>query len=114
MNRVVLTLATAVLSGSLLAQENPTTPRSARVRIIQGPAIELATEYLTIVRWTTNNPGGSPVHYGIVHYGTHPSDLAETAESPVRLNPNHSYTVFRVRMDGLKRGTTYYYKVDSM
>ena len=55
-----------------------------------------------------------PVHYGVVHYGTDPGDLSQTAKSPIRLNPGHSVTVFRVRMDGLKPETTYYYTVDSM
>jgi hypothetical protein len=114
MNRVALILATAVLSGRLLSQESPTTPRAARVRIIRGPTIELATEYLTIIRWTTNNPGGSPMHYGIVHYGLSPSRLNEIARSPVRLNPGHSTTVFRVRLDHLKARATFYFTVDSM
>ena len=69
---------------------------------------------MAIVRWTSDNPGGSPEHYGVVHYGTDPKNLSETARSPIRLNPTHSYTVFRVRIDGLKPRTTYYYKVDSM
>ncbi len=114
MNRVLLILATSVLSGSLLAQKSPTTLKAARVRIIQGPTIELATDYLTIIRWTTNNPGGSPVHYGIVHYGTNPNRLIETAKSPIRLNPDHASAVFRVRLDNLKARTTYYFRVDSM
>ena len=114
MNRVLLILAISVLSGSLLAQESPTTPKAARVRIIQGPTIELAREQLTIIRWTTNNPGGSPVHYGIVHYGADPRGLSETAKSPIRLNPGHASTVFRVRIDGLRPRTTYYYTVDSI
>ena len=114
MNRVLLILAISVLSGSLLAQESPTTPKAARVRIIQGPTIELAREQLTIIRWTTNNPGGSPVHYGIVQYGTDPRGLSETAKSPIRLNPGHASTVFRVRIDGLRPRTTYYYTVDSI
>ena len=114
MNRVLLILAISVLSGSLLAQESPTTPKAARVRIIQGPTIELARDQLTIIRWTTNNPGGSPVHYGIVHYGTDPRGLSETAKSPIRLNPGHASTVFRVRIDGLRPRTTYYYTVDSI
>jgi phosphodiesterase/alkaline phosphatase D-like protein len=37
-----------------------------------------------------------------------------TAKSHIRLNPTHSYTVFRVRVEGLAPNTTYYYKVDSM
>ena len=96
------------------AQVSPTTPKAESVRITQGPEIERADPYLTIVRWTANNPGGSPEHYGVVHYGTNPKDLSQTAKSPIRLNPGHSDTVFRVRIDGLQPGTTYYYKVDSM
>jgi hypothetical protein len=114
MNKVLLITAISVLGGSLFAQESPTTPKAAQVRITQGPEVELAKQHLTIIRWTTNNPGGSPVHYGIVHYGTDPKDLSQTAKSPLRLNPDHSSTVFRVRMDNLKPRTTYYYTVDSM
>src|SRR3979411_233748 len=114
MNRVLLILGIAVLSGSLLAQESPTTPRAKRVQIIEGPKIELAREQFTIIRWTTNNPGGSPVHYGVVHYGTDRNGLTETAKSPIRLNPDRASTVFRVRLDNLRAGTTYYYRVDSV
>jgi len=114
MNRVLLILGIAVLSGSLLAQESPTTPKAKRVQIIQGPKVELAREHLTIIRWTTNNPGGSLVHYGVVHYGTDRNGLTETAKSPIRLNPDHASTVFRVRLDDLRAETTYYYRVDSM
>src|SRR5229473_4445157 len=114
MNKVLLTLSIMVLSGSLLAQESPTTPKAARVQIIQGPEIALAKDWFTVIRWTTNNPGGSPVHYGIVHYGTGPKDLSQTAKNPIRLNPNHSSTVFRVHLYNLKPRTTYYYRVDSI
>jgi len=107
-------VAISVFSGSLSAQESPTTSKAAQVRITQGPKIELAKEHLTIINWTTNNPGGSPVHYGIVHYGTDPKSLIKTAKSPIRLNPDHSSTVFRVRLDNLEPQTTYYYTVDSM
>jgi Purple acid Phosphatase, N-terminal domain len=113
MNKVLLTLSIMVLSGSLLAQESPTTPKAARVQIIQGPEIALAS-WFTVIRWTTNNPGGSPVHYGIVHYGTGPKDLSQTAKNPIRLNPYHSSTVFRVHLYNLKPRTTYYYTVDSI
>jgi phosphodiesterase/alkaline phosphatase D-like protein len=54
------------------------------------------------------------MHYGIVHYGTDPRNLSQTAQSPIRLNPRHPTTVFRVRMEGLKPNTTYYYTVESM
>jgi Purple acid Phosphatase, N-terminal domain len=114
MNKMLLILAISVLGGSLPAQESSTTPKAVRVRIIEGPKIELAKEHLTIISWITTNPGGSPVHYGIVCYGTDPSSLRGTAKSPIRLNPDHSSTVFRVRLDNLKSRTTYYYTVDSI
>jgi len=49
----------------------------------------------------------------VVHYSTDPKNLSETAKSPIRLNPDHASTVFRVRLDNLKPGTTYYYTVGS-
>src|ERR1700757_3719963 len=106
-------LAIALAAG-VFAQQSPTTAKAARVRIIQGPEIELAKENLTIIRWTTNNPGGSPVHYGVVHYGTDPKDLSQTAKNPIRLNPYHSETVFRVHLYNLPPKTTLYYKVESV
>ena len=118
MNRLLLILVVMVgvplYSTPATAQVSATTKKAASVKITQGPEIERADPYLTIVRWTTNNPGGSPEHYGVVHYGTSPKDLSQTAKSPIRLNPGHSDTVFRVRVEGLKSKTTYYYKVDSM
>ena len=113
MKKVLLTLSIMVLSCSLLAQESPTTPKPASVKIIQGPEIALAT-WFTVIRWTTNNPGGSPVHYGVVHFGTDPKELRETARNPIRLNPYHSETVFRVHLYNLKPRTTYYYTVESI
>src|SRR6266481_3510906 len=113
MNKVLLTLSIMVLSGSLFAQESPTTRKATRVQIIQGPEIALAS-WFTVIRWMTNNPGGAPVHYGIVHYGTDPKDLSQTAKNPIRLNPYHSSTVFRVHLYNLKPQTPYYYKVTSI
>jgi phosphodiesterase/alkaline phosphatase D-like protein len=119
MNKLLLKVVMVVTVGSLLystparTQVSPTTNKVARVRITQGPEIERADPDFAIIRWTSNNPGGSPEHYGIVRYGTNPTKLKQTAKSPIRLNPVLSYTVFRVRMDGLKPRTTYYYTVDS-
>ncbi len=119
MNRLFLKLGIAVVAGGLLystpaaTQVSPTTNKAARVRIRQGPEIERVDPDFAIIKWTSDNPGGSPEHYGIVRYGTDPTKLSQTAKSPIRLNPGHSYTVFRVRMDGLKPQTTYYYTVDS-
>jgi hypothetical protein len=115
------TAGALLFCGTLAAQANPYTPsilapapKAAHVQIIQGPALEVAREQFAIIRWTTNNPGGSDEHYGVVHYGTNPQELNLTAKNPIHLNRNHSSTIFRVRVDGLTPQTTYYYTVDSM
>ena len=119
MNGLHLTLAITITAGSLLpanptaAQVLPPARKAERVEISKGPELESSTNYLTIIRWTTNNPGGSDVHYGIVHYGTDPKDLSQTAKNPIRLNQGHQYTTFRVRIDDLEPRTTYYYRVSS-
>jgi phosphodiesterase/alkaline phosphatase D-like protein len=120
MNRLLLVLGITTLTGSLLlsnpssAQFIPSAKRDAHVRIVKGPELELARENLSIVRWTSTNPGGSPEHFAVVHYGTDPKNLSQTAKSHIRLNQNHRYTIFRVRIDDLQPKTTYYYKVDSL
>ena len=96
------------------AKELPPAAQAARVSITQGPELESADDSSAIIRWTSNNPGGSDEHYGVVHYGTNPKELGQTAKSHIRLNQSHSYTVFRVLVGGLAPRTTYYYTVDSM
>jgi hypothetical protein len=113
-NKVLLSVSIIVLSGSLLAQESPVTTRAARVEISDGPEVPLVGGYLTAIRWTVNNPGGLPVHYGVVHYGRDPKNLTQTAKNPIRLNPTHSSTVFRVSLYNLSPKTTYYYTVESI
>lgn len=114
MNKVLLAMSIMVLSGSLLAQESPITPRAQRVQISAGPEVPLVGGYLTVIRWTVNNPGGLPVHYGVVQFGRDPKHLNQTAKNPVRLNPYHSSTVFRVNLYELPSKTTYYYTVASI
>ena len=111
--------ATAVMGGLLFcgpaaAQNPPPAPKSQHVEIVKGPALEISHDDVAIVRWTTTNPGGDDDHYSVIHYGTDPNDLSQTAKNHIRLNQSHPETVFRVRMDGLKPSTTYYYKVTSM
>ena len=127
MNRVHVKLLMMAAAGSLLfansiiAQDNPYSPKAilppapktASVKITQGPELELVRSNWAIIRWTTNNPGGTDQHDAIVHYGTSPNDLTQTAKSPIHLNREHSDALFRVRVLGLSPQTTYYYKVDS-
>ena len=114
MKKALLGLSITILGGSLLAQESPITPRAKRVQISEGPEVPLLGGYLTVIRWTVNNPGGLPVHYGVVHYGRDPKQLSETAKNSIRLNPYHSSTVFRVNLYDLPPKTTFYYTVESM
>jgi hypothetical protein len=106
--------ANAVQLSPYAPKELPPAKRTAHVHITRGPELESATSNSAIIRWTSNNPGGADEHFGVVKYGTNPKDLSEMAKSHIRLNRNHSYAVFRVRVDGLKQRTTYYYTVDSM
>src|ERR1700719_3557609 len=77
------------------------------------PTIESVSDTLAFISWTTPNPGGTILHYAIVRYGKDPNHLEFTAKSPTRINPSHSEMIFRVRMESLQPGTTYYYKVSS-
>jgi phosphodiesterase/alkaline phosphatase D-like protein len=83
------------------------------VQITSGPELETVNGTLAIIRWTTTNPGGTGLHYGIVHYGTDAMSLSQVAKSPNRRNPSHPDMIFRVRVAGLKPQTTYYYAVES-
>ena len=110
---ITATVCTLLSSNPTVAQILPPAKKAARVEITQGPALEMARDDMAIIRWTTNNPGGTDVHFGVVHYGTDPTDLSQTARSPISVNRGHPETIFRVRMPGLKPQTTYYYKVTS-
>src|SRR2546426_4811021 len=99
MKRLLLKLAITptvcplLSSNPTAAQVLPPAKRAERVDITKGPALELARDDFAIIRWTTNNPGGTDVHYGVVHYGTDPKDLSETAQSPIRVNRGHPETI---------------------
>jgi phosphodiesterase/alkaline phosphatase D-like protein len=128
MNRLHVKLATTaaaslLFSNLIAAQAGPYSPKqlpppaatAAQVRITHGPELELANAYdhSAIIRWTSNNPGGTDQHYGVVHYGTNPKELSQTAKSPNRMNRNHPDMIFRVRVEDLKPKSTYFYTVES-
>src|SRR5438445_12408759 len=108
MNRLLLksamTIAAAIVlySTSLAAQLTPGSRKAAHIRITQGPELEVTKYDMAIITGTSNNPGGSPEHYGVVHYGIDPKNLSTTGKSHMRLNPGHSYTVLVVSLDNAK------------
>jgi Purple acid Phosphatase, N-terminal domain len=122
--RLVAAVGSLLFSNLIAAQKGPYSPKEvlpaatpvAHVRITQGPELELASadDKSAIIRWTSNNPGGSDEHYGVVYYGTNPKELSQSAKSHIRLNREHPYTIFRVRVEDLKPKSTYYYTVDSV
>ena len=120
MNRLLVKLAISAAAGSLLCSspigaQNPPPQKSAEhVEITKAPALEIAHDDLAIIRWTITNPDGDDDHYAVAHYGTDPEDLSQTAKNHIRLNRGHAETIFRVRLQGLKPDTTYYYKMTSM
>jgi hypothetical protein len=77
------------------------------------PIIESVFDTFAFIGWVTSNPGGTLLHYAIVQYGTDPDHLDRTAKSPSRINPAHGEMIFRVRVNDLQPGTTYYYRVSS-
>ena len=88
-------------------------PTHDSVQITAGPELETVNGTVAIIRWTTTNPGGTSLHYGIVHYGTDATDLSQVAKSPNRRNTSHPDMIFRVRVAELKPQTSYYYTVES-
>jgi phosphodiesterase/alkaline phosphatase D-like protein len=74
----------------------------------------MSTDTMAIIRWTATDPGGTDLHYGIVHYGTDATNLTQVARSPNRRNHSHADMIFRVRIEELNSHTTYYYTVESI
>lgn len=111
----LMIVTSAVAMGLLFTQARPAHAgeSSSRGQVTASPTVESVTDTLAFIRWTTENPGGTILHYAVVHYGKDPNHLDLTAESPNRINQARSEMVFRVRMYDLEPGTKYYYKVSS-
>ena len=89
-------------------------PTHKAAQFTAGPELESATDTSAIIRWTTINPGGTALHYGVVRYGTDARNLTQVAQSPNRRNPSDPGMIFRVRIMRLDSNTTYYYRVESI
>jgi hypothetical protein len=118
-NKMRLALSIAGTFGGLVCAsialaQLPPAAKAPSVAFTQQPTLESAHDDTAIIRWSTNNPGGTDDHFGIVQYGMSPGALDQTAKSHIRLNRGHNDAMFRVRMDGLTPGATYYYKVTSV
>ena len=119
MKRFIPTFAVIVAIGGLMQWRSSdglviaAVPTREAAQLTAGPELEVATDAFAIIRWTITNPGGTDLHYGVVHYGTDAKNLTQVARSPNRRNPSHPDMIFRVRIVGLNSNTTYYYRVES-
>ena len=120
MRKIAFALLSAVLSGGFglsaesgAAAEQQSDTNRPRTRIIDGPQLERTTDVWAIIRWTTTSVKGTSLRYGVVHYGTDPQHLNDTAVSPNRWNPGQSTMIYRVQVNYLQPATTYYYRVES-
>jgi phosphodiesterase/alkaline phosphatase D-like protein len=112
---VLITAAAGSLTASdrfTAGDQISTVENASRVRIIEGPTLEMSTETSAIVRWTTNNVEGTTVRYGVVHFGVDPRDLHQVAKSQNRWNRGQPSMTYRVSVDNLEPGLNYYYRVE--
>jgi hypothetical protein len=86
---------------------------ASRLRIIQGPTLESSTDTSAIVRWTTNSVEGTTVRYGVVHFGVDRRQLSQVAKSQNRWNRGLPSMIYRVQVNNLEPGLTYYYSVET-
>jgi hypothetical protein len=85
---------------------------TSRERIIEEPTLETSTGTSAIVRWRTNSVEGTTVRYGVVHFGVDPRALRQVAKSQNRWNRSLPSMTYRVWVDNLEPGLTYYYLVE--
>ena len=119
MKSFILAFAFVIIAGLIPRGFADETARAAvpmhnAPQLTAGPELESATETSAIIRWTTINPGGTALHYGVVRYGTDAKKLSQVAQSPNRRNPSDPGMIFRVRIMRLDSNTTYYYRVESI
>ncbi len=111
----LVTAATGGLTASdqlAAGGQSRTGENASRAQITHGPTLEMSTDSSAIVRWTTNNVEGTTVRYGVVHFGVDPRELNQMAKSQNRWNRGLPSMTYRVWVDHLEPGLTYYYWVE--
>ena len=110
---LAITMSVSLVSGQVASQPRHASLKAPRMRIIQGPVLESATDNSAIIRWRTNT-GASLIEHSVVHYGTDARNLNLRAESVNRWNRTLPYMIHRVNVMNLAPRTTYYYSVESV
>lgn len=75
---------------------------ASALQITNGPGAMAVTATSAVIFWNTSAPSGS-----VVHYGTSPNALDQTAQSP------WGQTAHRVELKNLQPNTTYYFQAES-
>jgi phosphodiesterase/alkaline phosphatase D-like protein len=88
------------------ASSSGSSSKGETLKITDGPRVEGTGTTWAVIAWTTNTGGSS-----IVRYGTDRNSLSQTAQSPYSKGTGHQ--THRVRVQGLKPSTTYYFVADS-
>jgi phosphodiesterase/alkaline phosphatase D-like protein len=81
------------------------------LQITNGPKVEYVGNNTADIAWTTSTGGSS-----VIHYGTDPNNLNQTAESPWTGSgaaPAGQHATHRVKITNLQPNTTYYFVVES-
>ena len=100
----LVTFATLLLVPAMaVAQIQPLT-------VTDGPRIEDVSDHSAEIAWTTSSGGSS-----VIHYGTDPNNLNQTAQAPYAQSGSGSgqQGMHRVRLSNLQPNTTYYFVVES-
>lgn len=110
MKRVIILILALSLStlGLAINKDKDDKGKAAAEKIVRGPVVEGVGDSWAVIAWTTNTGGGS-----VVKYGTDPKNLSATAESPYADNDKTAHQVHRVKLNGLRPGTTYFYEAVS-
>lgn len=109
MNRLVSALILSLVVSVFALGQMPQNPAQAQnLQIINGPVVERTGPHGAVIAWTTNVGGSS-----VVHYGTDPNNLNQTAQAPYKNNSNQPNQTHRVRIHNLQPGTGYYFVADS-
>jgi purple acid phosphatase-like protein len=111
---VLVTVAGGLTQSDRFAagDQPPVQANRPAARIVDGPTLEMATDTSAILRWTTNSVDGTSVRYGVVHYGLDSRHLDQTSKNQNRFNKGLPTMIYRVQLDDLEPGLTYYYWVE--
>jgi len=105
---LILALSLSTLALAINKDDKDDKGKAAAEKIVRGPVVEGVGDSWAVIAWTTNT-GGSTV----VKYGTDPKNLSATAESPYADNDKTAHQIHRVKLNGLRPGTTYFYEAVS-